>query len=87
MINRLKKLLNDALVSSPEERMLLIKEFQSAVWDDVSIEDENQNDILTDAAHVFDFYEPNEEWRKEDPAYYGDDRLLAEIKSVLQKLK
>lgn len=87
IINKLKILLNDALISSREERILIIKEFQHGVWEDDSIEDENINDILTDAAYIFDFYEPNEEWRKEDPAYYGDERLIKEITQALQKLE
>jgi hypothetical protein len=85
-IDRLIKLLNIALLSLGETRLNAIKEFQNTVWDDNSIDDENINDILTDIAYILDFYEPNEEWRKEDPGYYGDDKLEEVLKIAIQKL-
>ncbi|MEJ7677491.1 MAG: hypothetical protein WKG06_06390 [Segetibacter sp.] len=87
VINKLKELLGEVLSSSGEGRIKAIKEFQSIIWDDTSIHDESLNDVLTDAAYILDFYEPNNEWRKEDPSYYGEDRLEEEIKSMIQKLK
>lgn len=87
IINKLKELLGEALGSSGEGRIKAIKEFQNIIWDDTSIQDDNLNDVLTDVAYRLDFYEPNEEWRKEDPSYYGDDRLEEEIKSAIQKLQ
>jgi len=87
VIDKLKGLLDEALISSGELRMKAIKEFQNTVWDDTSIQNDSLNDVLTDAAYIFDFYEPNEEWREEDPSYYGDDRLEEEIKSAIQKLQ
>lgn len=87
VIDRLKELLVEALSSSGEERVKAVKKFQSIIWDDTSIQDEDLNDVLTDAAYILDFYEPNDEWRKETPNYYGDDRLEEEIKSVMQKLR
>lgn len=87
LINKLKELLDEALSSSQEKRIKAIKDFQNIVWDDTSIQDEELNDILTDTAYILDFYEPNEEWRKEDPSYYGDDRLEKEIKIAIQKLQ
>jgi hypothetical protein len=85
--NTLKELLCETLCSSGEERIKALKEFQNIVWNETSIKDEDINDLLTDAAYIFDFYEPNEEWRKEDPSYYGDERLEKEIKSAIEKLK
>jgi hypothetical protein len=86
IIDRLKKLLDEALNSSGEIRIKAIKEFQDIVWDDTSIQNEDINDILTDTAYILDFYEPNENWRKESPNYYDDGRLEEEIKSAIQKL-
>lgn len=60
----------------------LISEFQELIWND-----ENANEILPELAYDLDFYEPNEEWRKEDPSYYGDDRLEVVIKTAIQKLQ
>lgn len=62
-------------------RERLIFEFQELIWND-----ENANEILSGLAYDLDFYEPNEELRKEDPSYYGDDRL-EEVKSAIQKLQ
>ncbi len=60
----------------------LIKKFQELIWND-----ENANEILSELAYDLDFYEPNEEWRKEDPSYYGDVQLEALIKQALHKLR
>jgi hypothetical protein len=68
-------------------RIELIKSFQNEVWDNESIKNETLNEILSGLAYDLDFYEPNEEWRKEDPSYYGDDRLEKEIKIAIQKLQ
>jgi len=87
MIDRLKKLLREALGTSYEARITAIKEFQNIVWNDTSIQDEELNDILTDIAYMLDFYEPNEEWRRESPNYYGNDRLEEVIRTTLEKLK
>ncbi len=87
MIDRLKELLREALSTSKDVRIKAIKEFQNIVWNDTSIQDEELNDILTDTAYVLDFYEPNEEWRREAPNYYGDERLVEEIRLALQKLE
>jgi hypothetical protein len=87
LIERLIKLLNIALLSLGKTRLDAIKEFQNTVWDDNSIDDENINDILTDIAYILDFYEPDEEWRKEDPSYYGDDKLEILVKTAIQKLQ
>ncbi len=68
-------------------RQKLIKQFQDEVWNDESIQDETLNEILSELAYDFDFYESNEEWKKEDPSYYGDDRLEVVIKTAIQKLQ
>lgn len=73
----LKKILTEKL-----DRRRLISEFQELIWNN-----ENASEILSELAYDLDFYEPNEELRKEDPSYYGDDRLEEEIKSVIQKLQ
>jgi len=65
----------------------LIRDFQDEVWNDESIQDENLNEILSELAYDLDFYEPNVEWRKEAPSYYGDDRLEVVIKNAIQKLQ
>lgn len=73
----LKKILNDKL-----HREQLIKEFQDRIWND-----ENPNEILSELAYDLDFYEPNEELRKEDASYYGDERLEELLKLVILKFE
>jgi hypothetical protein len=73
----LEKILTDKV-----NRKQLISEFQELIWND-----ENANELLSELAYDLDFYEPNEEWRKEDSGYYGDEKLENEIKSAIQKLK
>lgn len=72
----------ELILKDKNNRSSLIKQFQELVWND-----ENANEILSELAYDLDFYEPNEQWRKEDPSYYGDNRLEVEIKSAIQKLQ
>lgn len=72
----------ELILKDKNNRSSLIKQFQELVWND-----ENANEILSELAYDLDFYEPNEQWRKEDPSYYGDNRLEKEIKSAIQKLQ
>ena len=73
----LEKILTDKV-----NRKKLISEFQELIWND-----ENASEVLSLLAYDLDFYEPNIELRKEDPSYYGDDRLEKEIKMAIQKLQ
>jgi len=75
------KILEEILYDK-QNRSVLIKEFQELIWND-----NNPNEILSELAYDLDFYEPNEEWRKQDISYYGDERLEEEIKSVIKKIK
>lgn len=81
------ELLQFILETEHPSREKHIKEFQDEVWNDESIQDEILNEILSELTYDLDFYEPNEEWRKEAPNYYGDDRLEEVVKTAIQKLK
>ena len=61
--------------------------FQDEVWNDESIQNKTLNEILSELAYDLDFYEPNEEWRKVSPSYYGDDSLDEVVKAAIQKLQ
>jgi len=87
LLDDIEKLLIQAKTSIREERFAYIQKAQNLIWDDESIKDEILNEILTGIAYDLDFYEPNEEWRKEDPSYYGDKRLKQEIKHALRKIE
>ena len=81
------QLLQTVLGTEHRVKQELIKKFQDEVWNDESIQDETLNEILSELAYDLDFYEPNEEWRKESLSYYGDDRLEEVVKTAIQKLQ
>lgn len=87
IINQLIELLSAVQQTAGQARVDGVKKFQEIVWNDETIQDETLNDILSTIAYDLDFYEPDDEKRKEDTSYYGDERLNAEIKSGLKKLK
>jgi hypothetical protein len=79
--------LNYILDAQHSERTELVKKLQNSIWNDESIQDERLNEILSELAYDLDFYEPNEEWKKESPNYYGDERLEELIKLGMQKIE
>jgi hypothetical protein len=81
------QLLQTVLVSEHRIKQELIKEFQDEVWNDESIQDETLNEILSELAYDLDFYEHNEEWRKESLSFYDDYRLEEVVKTAIQKLQ
>jgi hypothetical protein len=70
-----------------ENRLHLVKIFQEIVWDaDEPLGSEEVERILNDLAYDLDYYEPNPEWRREVPSFYGDERFEEEVRSALVKL-
>jgi hypothetical protein len=86
LLKDIKKLLLRVQASKGEERELYIQKIQGVIWNDEIIQDEALNDVLTDIAYILDFYEFDDEWRKESPSYYGDEQLEREIKSAIHKI-
>jgi hypothetical protein len=85
LIPEIKSLLAQALANPLINRKEIVKTIQSKIWNNNTYIDIKMNEFLTELAHDLDFYEPNEEWRKEDHAYYGEDRLNELIKEGLEK--
>jgi len=79
--------LNQILKTKSLQRVEFIKAFQKKIWNDESIQDPVLNEILTSFAYDLDFYEPNEEWKKESPSYYGDERLEELVKIGIQNIE
>ncbi|MBA3987160.1 MAG: hypothetical protein H0X63_11450 [Flavobacteriales bacterium] len=80
------KILND-IIQHEKERKSLISEFQEEVWNGDAYEAKgNELEILKDLAYDLDYYQSDPLMRKEEPSYYGNDRLEKEIKEVLRKL-
>jgi hypothetical protein len=70
------------ILTNKADRKQLISEFQELIWND-----EHPNEVLSELAYDLDFYEPNEDLRKEDSTYYGDDRLEEELNIVIERLQ
>lgn len=68
------------ILQNKTSRKELISEFQEMIWNA-----EVKNDLLTQLAYDLDFYEPDDELRKEDSSYYGDVELENLINEVLKK--
>ena len=77
MLDLLKQILKEK-----NNRKYLISLFQKEVWNN-----ENANEILSELAYDFNFYEPNEKLRIEDSSYYGDEKLELEITAAINNLK
>jgi len=80
-------LLNQILEARGTVRATLIEKFQSEIWSDESMEESTIDGIVNDLAYDLDYYEPNEEWRKQDASFYGDRRLEEMLKKEIIKLK
>jgi len=84
LLHYLRLALND-----PASRSESIKRFQSAVFEgdqhSLGVND-FEWDVFTELAQDLDYYEPDSDFRREDPSFYGDERVEAEIKDALEKL-
>lgn len=85
-LNELIEQLNQILRSKGAERKRLITVFQDELWNGDHFEDEMINELLTEIAYDLDFYEPNDEWRKESSSFYGDDMLEDFINLFLKSI-
>lgn len=83
----IREVLEKIVRSEGPERERLIKEFQQYIWDDPNDLSVFDTEVLAELAHDLDFYESDENARKEDPSFYGDERLEREIRHALEKLK
>jgi len=78
----------ERVVAERPLRVELVKNFQERVWDSNDLgDDPHVAGVLRDLAYDLDFFEPDEIARADDPALYGEDRLIEEIRSALQKLR
>jgi hypothetical protein len=75
------------ILSDPQARKATIEQFQSQVWDPKgrSIDEDTRN-ILADLAYDLDFFESDPALRKEDPSYYGHERLEEEVETAFRRL-
>ncbi|MBN9400201.1 MAG: hypothetical protein J0I17_08505 ['Candidatus Kapabacteria' thiocyanatum] len=74
-----------AILEDKAQRTELIKQFQNEIWDRNG--EGPYFEILSTLAIDLDYYEPDEQMRREDPSFYGDDRLEQEIIQALKALE
>jgi len=86
-MEHLTSMLKEA-VKNPARRQSLIATFQREVWNLEKVEKPDRvREVLQELAYDFDFYVPDPALRREDPSYYGDERLVEEIEAALRRLK
>jgi hypothetical protein len=78
------KILNKILAEKNNKKKL-IEDFQQSIWN--STNNSTAHEILNELAYDLDFYETNEQLLKEDSSYYGDERLVKEIETAINKIK
>lgn len=84
------EVLREALADS-NKRPERIKRFQQLVWDtredEIASGEQQIWDILNDLAVDLDYYEPNEEWRRESPSFFGDEEVCQRILAAIAKVE
>lgn len=79
-------LLGQAL-QQPLRREEIVAEFQALVWRGLGPAfPKDVREVLADLAYDLDYFEASPAIRKEDPSYYGHERLEKEICDALRRL-
>lgn len=86
IIPDIKELLIKITRTYASERAKYISDFQNKIWDELSLEDEDLQQYLTDVAGDLNFYETDARDRNEALGYYGDPRLNEIIKGAIEKV-
>ena len=75
------------ILEKEQEKQELINEFQNSVWNGkLSFLNKEIEEILNNLAVDLEYYVSNDKARKEDPSFYGNDRLEKEIREALDKI-
>lgn len=84
-INDIIKFLNSILLDkNSETRRMLVIGFNNYMFNHNGIiQNESIDDILIELAHDLEYYEPNPEYRSQDPSFYNDEKLEENIKQAL----
>lgn len=82
-IELIKKILNDERQSKKDDVFTLIEFINN--YNHNTLE-EVFSDFLLELSQDLEYYVENPEWRRQDPSYYGDDKLEILIKEALEKI-
>jgi hypothetical protein len=79
-----------AAAAEPTKLPNAIRALQAMVWHTegwaVGLS-EASSEALRAWAYDLDYYEPDPDWRTEDPAYFAEDRALEEIRNALARVR
>ena len=65
----------------------MLKAFQNFVFNTDKISENPEiQEIMSELAYDLDYYESNEEFRREDPSFFGEDKALELIKESYKKI-
>lgn len=65
-----------------------VRAFQDALWESPDTDDDEVRwDLLVGLGTDFEYYVPSPDLRRELPSYFGDERLVEESRSTLEKLE
>jgi hypothetical protein len=81
------EILNKILVEKEPVRIKLIEDFQNRIFNEENISDEALCEIVADLAYNLDFYEPNDEWRKQDSSFFDGERLEEILKAEIIRIE
>ena len=77
-------------VADPDQLVPAFKELEALAYSDEAEYQrlpEPVQEIIADLAYDLDYYEPNPDWRREDPSFYGPERAVKEIEAALSRLR
>jgi len=86
-LKEIQALLNKLERTYAAERLATIHQLQNKIWDEPEVKDEELQSLLTNFASDLNFYEPVERDRDESLGYYGDEKLLALIAAIQNKIE
>jgi len=79
--------LKEILIEKEPRKSELIADFHHKIFKEDCHIGDTVDELLSELAIDMDFYEPNEEWRKQDHSFYGSEYLGEVIKGGLVKLE
>ena len=75
------------ILESPFHRRELVSEFQRSVWDGMDVDNPTAIEVLRELAYDLDYFVDDPAARRDDPSYFGHDRLEAAIHDGLRRLR
>lgn len=76
------------ILHNKHDRNVLIAKFQEKIWNEIEINSDSEIwEMLSELAYDFDYLEQDRELRKEEPSFYGSEKLEKHICESLKKIQ